>query len=149
MMNNRVRSIWIALALIPPGGLVMLALSFLLYGLVYNLLESIFTPNDPLSFPAGLVRNGFAVVLVLLYLVVTRTKAPDLLKAILLTGPVAALIVAVILHFYEEPAVFIPLMLAIPIACAALLYRARKPFPYYYALGLAALGAILYAWPRS
>jgi hypothetical protein len=148
MKSDRFRSIGPALVLIPIGGLVVLALSFLLYGLVYNVLESIFFPNDPLSFPAGLVRTLFAVVLVLLYLIIYRMKMPDLLKAILLIGPVATLIVASILFFYDRPAVFIPLMLAIPIVCAVLLYYARKPWTYLYALAIAALGAILYGWPR-
>ena len=148
MKNNRFRSIGPALILIPIGGLAVLALSFLLYGLVYNLLESIFFPNDPLSFPAGLVRNVFAVVLILLYLIIYRTRMPDLLKAILLTGPVATLIVAATFRFYDKPAVFIPLMLAVPIVCAVLLYLAHKPWTYFYALAIATLGAILYAWPR-
>lgn len=147
MKNERLRSIWAPLLVIPLGGVVVMALSFLLYALVYNLLESVFFPNDPLSFPAGLVRNTFAVVLVLLYLIICRLRLPDLLKAILLIGPVATVIVASILGFWDRPAVFIPLMLAIPAVCAVVLYRARKPWTYFYALAIATLVAIRYAWP--
>jgi len=43
------------LILIPTGGLVVMTLTWLLYGLVYNLLESLFYPDNPLAFPAGAV----------------------------------------------------------------------------------------------
>ena len=148
MKNIQCKSILPSLLLIPLCVLSALGLTILLYYLIYTLLESAFYPNDPLSFPAGLVRTGYAIVLVILYLVLYRTKAPELLKAILLASPVAAVIITTVFKFYDQPAVFIPIMLVIPAVCAFILYRAHKPWVYYYSLAISSLVAIWYAWPR-
>ncbi len=148
MRNIQWKSTLPVLVLIPVAGVAALGLTILLYYLIYTLLESIFYPTDPLSFPAGLVRTGYAIVLVILYLVLYRTKAPELLKAILLVSPVAAVIITAVFKFYDQPAVFIPIMLMIPALCAFILYRAHKPWIYYYSLAISSLVAIWYAWPR-
>jgi hypothetical protein len=149
--NNRssFRSIVVRLFIITIGGLVIVALTWLLYALIFNLLESLFYPDEPLAFPAGLVRQTYAVVLVLLYLILLRTRLSDLLKAILITGPVSTLIITVGFVFYEKPVISITVMVVVAAVCGILLYQSKKPWLYYYAGGIAALVAIAYAWPAA
>jgi hypothetical protein len=148
MTKSRFRSLAFPLIVIPLGGLLMMALTFLFFAVLYNLLEALFFANDPSSFPAGFLRMAYALVLVMLYLLLLRTKLSDLLKAILLTGPLAAVIIAMGHALYELPAVSIPAMFAVTAICGILLYRSRKPWVYYYAGAIGALVAIVYAWPR-
>ena len=148
MAKGGFRSLAVPLIVIPLGGLLMMALTFVLYAVIYNLLESLFFPNDPLSFPAGAFRRAFAVVLVLLYLLLSRKSLSDLPKAILLTGPLSVVIITVGHALYENPAVSILAMFVAIALCGFLLYRFKKPWIYYYAGAVASLVALAYAWPR-
>ena len=102
MKRDYCRSILLPLVIIPVGGLVILGICYLLYAVVYNLVESLFFSNDPTSVPAGIIRQSYAVALVILYLVFLRTKVSDLPKATILTGPMATIIIAAILAFYQD-----------------------------------------------
>ena len=148
MTKSRFRSLVFPLIVIPLGGLLMMALTFLLFAILYNLLETLFFPNNPFAFPAGFLRMAYAAALVILYLLLLRTKLADLLKAIILTGPLAAGIIAVGHALYELPAVSIPAMFAVTALCGVLLYRFKKPWIYTYAGAIGALVALVYAWPR-
>jgi hypothetical protein len=136
------------LIVIPLGGLLTMAFTLVIYGLLYNLLESLFFPSDPLSFPAGPFRMTFALVLVILYLLLLRTQWLDLYKACLLTSPLAAVTITVGYVLYLQPLVSIIAMLAAIFVCGFLLYYFKKPWIYYYAGAIAALVALAYAWPR-
>ena len=149
MTKNRSLSIALRLVVILLGGLLMMALTFLVFALLYNLLETLFYPNAPTSFPASPLRMTFALVLVTLYLLLLRTRLSDLFKAILLTGPLAAVIIAVGHALYETPWLSIPAMCAVAVICGLLLYRFAKPWVYYYAGAVAAVVALVYAWPRG
>ena len=148
MTKGSFRSLAVPLIVIPLGGLLMMVLTLILYGVLFNLLESFFFPSDPLSFPAGAFRRAFAVVLVLLYLLLLRTQLSDLLKAILLTGPLSAVIITVGHALYEHPAVSIAAMFAAVAIGGLLLHRFKGLWIYYYAGAIASLVALAYAWPR-
>lgn len=147
--KSRFRSIVIPLMMVSFGGLVMMALTWLVYALYFNSLESLFYADDPLAFPAGLVRQTYAILLVLLYLALLRTRLPDLIKAILITGPLSTVIITVGFVFYEKPVVSVVVMVAVAAVCAILLYRFRRPWLYYYAGVIATLVALAYAWPAA
>lgn len=148
MTKGSFRSLAVPLIVIPLGGLLMMALTLVLYGVLFNLLESLFFPNDPLSFPADAFRRAFAIALMLLYLLLLRTQLLDLLKAILLTGPLSAVIITVGHALYEHPAASILTMFVAIAIFGLLLYRFKKPWIYYYAGTIASLVALAYAWPR-
>lgn len=148
MKISAFRSLALPLIVIPLGGLLTMAFTLIVYGLLYNLLEAMFFPNAPLSFPAGAFRRIFAITLIVLYLLLLRTRQSDLLKAILLTAPLAAVIITVGNALNEHPAVSIPAMFVTIAICGLLLYRFKKPWLYYYAGAVAALVALAYAWPR-
>lgn len=147
-MKGRFRTVVLPLVFVFLGGLLAMAATLALYGLIFNGLETWFFPNDPQSFPADQVRKGFAVVMVLLYLLILLIHIPDMLKAILLTGPMAAVIITIGHGLYLRPVVSVAAMLAAAGVVAVLLYRHKKPRVYYYAAAIAALVALFYAWPR-
>jgi hypothetical protein len=147
--KGRFSSIVLPLVTISVGGLLIMGLTWLLYGLIFNLLESLFYPDNPLAFPADIVRRVYALVLVLLYLILLRTRLSDLLKAVLITGPLSSVMITVGILFYEKPVISIASIIAVAAVCGALLYQSKKPWLYYYAGVIAALVAITYAWPGS
>jgi glycosyltransferase involved in cell wall biosynthesis len=79
----------------------------------------------------------------------SRTKIPDLGKAILLIGPVAMLVIAVTLALYEKLYLVIAGITPVTAFCIFLMYRYKKAWFYYYAVAIAVAAAIFYAWPRS
>ena len=149
MKKNTLKSILVPLILIPLAGLLILAACYLLYLGIYLTVESIFFPNDPTSVPADMIRNSYAVALIALFLALMRTKLSDLLKSIILIGPLTTLIIAAILAFYMQPALAIAATVVIAGVCVYLLHRYQKPWIYYYATAITVLAGIFYAWPRG
>ena len=148
MRKSGIRLFAVPLIVIPIVGLLLMAVTWLFYALVYNLLETLFFPNDPFSFPADALRRVYAMALVLLYLLLLRTQILDLLKAILLTMPLSTVIITVGHSLYQQPPVSISAMFGTIAICGLLLYRFKKPWIYYYAGAVASLFALAYAWPR-
>ena len=70
------------------------------------------------------------------------------IKAILLTGPLAAAIITTGHTLSARPVVCIIAMFGVAAVCGILLYRFKKPWIYTYAAALAAVVGIFYAWPR-
>ena len=120
------RSLGLPLLAIPIGGLIMIALTLAIYLGLYLLLESLFYSNNPQEFPAGILRIGCTIALVGLYLVLLRTRLPDLLKAILLTGPLAAAIITTGHALSARPAVSIIAMFGVTAVCGILLYGLKS-----------------------
>ncbi len=149
MKKESFRSVLLPLILLPCGGLLALGICYLLYFGVYMLVETQFFPNDPTAVPAGIIRNSYAVALLILYLPLLRARIPDLIKATLLIGPLTTLIIAAVLACYKIPILAISVTAAIAAGCGFLVYRGKKPWFYYYAIGLTVLAGIAYAWPAA
>lgn len=147
--RNRYRSIVFPLIAITIGSLLMMVLTWLLYGLIFNMLEAVFYPDNSLAFPAGLVRQTYAIVLVLLYVILLRTRLSDILKAILITAPLSTVIITAGFLLYEKPVISVAIMAVIAAASGALLYLFKKTWYYYYAGVIAVLIALAYAWPAG
>lgn len=148
MKNDRFRQVILPAVLILMGGLVLMALTWLFYALLYNLLERRVFPNDPGAFPANTFRAVFAVALVILYLLLLRTRLPDLVKAILLCAPLAAVTITLGFTRYQQPLVAVIIMVLAGVICAILLKLAKKPWIYFYAAALTSIIAIVYDYPR-
>lgn len=149
MEKNQSRSRLLPIVIIPVCGLLVLVLCYAGYFAVYMVIESVFFPNNPTSVPAGTIRNAYTVLLLAVYLLLIRTKISDLLKAIILAGPLTMLIIAVNLALYLKPVLAIASTLAVAICCSYLLYRYKKSWYYYFAAVLSVAAALFYAWPRG
>jgi hypothetical protein len=147
--KKHLRPVWLQVILIVAGSLAGMALTWLLYVLIYNLLETLFYPNNPLAFPAGTVRQGYALVLTLLYFILLRTRLSDSFKAVLLCGPLSTLMIAAGFLFYQYPVLSIGVMLCAAAACGFYLYKSKKPWCYDAAAITASVIAIAYAWPSA
>ena len=148
MKNGRFRSTFLPLLIITIGGLVALGLCYLLFLLITNLGESLFFSATPTAMPIFIVRRVFTLVLLILYLVLFRTKISDILKATILVGPMGFLMTTAILTFYQQPAWAIVATAVITAASAFLIYINKKPWFYYYAVAITVLVSVALAWPK-
>ena len=148
MNKERFRSTYLPLLVITAGGLVALGLCYLLFLLITNLGDSLFFSATPTAMPIFIVRRVFALLLLILYLVLFRTKISDLVKATLLVGPLGFLTTTAILTFYQTPVWAAAVIAVITVFSVFLLYIKKKPWFYYYAVAITILASVLLAWPR-
>ena len=87
MKKESSRSVLLPLIIVPVGGLLTLGICYVLYFALYMLVETQFFAANPAMVPAGIIRNSYAAAVLVLCLVLLRTRMPDLLKAIVFVGP--------------------------------------------------------------
>lgn len=148
MNNNKFRSTLIPLFVVPIGGLIVLAMIYGVYLGVYLGLESIIKPSQLFVSRTDLFRSVFALIVIVVYLFVYRSKLGELPKAVLMIGPIAMLLITLIFRYYENLTLTVSVFGLAVAGLSYLLYKDRKPWFFYYALGFAALLALLYGWPR-
>ena len=149
MKNERFRSTFLPLLIIPIGGLLALGICYLIFLLINNLGESLFFSTNPTEMPVFIVRRVYAMLLMILYLVLFRTRMSDLLKAAILVGPLGFLTTTAILTFYQKPAWAIAVTVVIAAISAFLLYSIKKPWFYYYAIAITVVVSVALAWPKA
>jgi len=148
MKIERFRSTFLPLLVITAGGLLALAICYLLFLFINNLGDSLFFSTNPQSAPVFIIRRVYADVLLVLYLVLFRTKLSDLGKAVILVGPLGFLTTTAILTFYQTPVWAAAVIAVITVFSVFLLYIKKKPWFYYYAVAITILASVLLAWPR-
>lgn len=149
MKKERFRSTLLPLLLIPAGGLLALGICYLVFLLINNLGQSLFFSTTPTAMPVFIIRRVYALLLLVPYLVLFRTKISDILKATILVGPLGFLLTTAILTFYQKPAWAIVVTVVIAAISAFLLYISKKPWFYYYAIAITVLVSVALAWPRA
>lgn len=145
--ENR-KKVWTRIIFIPVAGLILLGMCFMLYYGIYMFIESNFYSTNMGGMPAEAIRLSLAAVLILLYIIILRTKAPELVKAISLIPPLSLLVIAVTMGFYQSPLRMIIGIVVITGLCTLWIYKSKKPWIYYYAETVAVIAAIYYAWPE-
>lgn len=148
MKKERFRSTFLPLVVIPIGGLLALGICYLLFLLINNLGETLLFSATPTEMPVFIIRRVLAQLLLVLYLALFFTKAHDLVKAIILVGPLGFLTTTAILTYYEKPAWSAVVTVVITAISIFLLYIKKKPWFYYYAVAITVLVSVLLAWPR-
>lgn len=148
MKKDHSHSTLLPLVIIPAGGLLVLGICYLFYLFTYNFVESRFFPTQPTLVPADIMRRTYALVLLVLYLALLRTKISDIIKSTVLVGPMGIFFTTAILIFYEKPDWAIAIIVIIVVVSALLLYRYKKPWIYYYAITITVLASIALAWPK-
>jgi len=149
MKKESSRSVLLPLIIVPVGGLLTLGICYVLYFALYMLVETQFFAANPAMVPAGIIRNSYAAAVLVLCLVLLRTRMPDLLKAIVFVGPMALVLIALILAFYETLVLVIAAIAAVAACCIFLIYKYKKAWFFYYAAAISVAAAIFYAWPRT
>lgn len=149
MKKDNSHSTLLPLVIIPVGGLLVLGICYLFYLFIYNFVEFQFFPTNPTSVPVGMMRRAYALVLLIFYLALLRTKISDILKSTILVGPIGFYFTTTILTFYEEPAWAIAVIGVIVAVSTLLQYKHKKPWFYYYAIAITVLASIALAWPEA
>lgn len=149
MKNERFRSTLLPLLVILGGGLLALGICYLFFLLINNLGESLFFFTTPTAMPVFIVRRVYAMLLMILYLVLFRTRMSDLLKATILVGPLGFLTTTAILTYYEKPVWAIAITVVIAVISAFLLYISKKSWFYYYAIAITVVVSVALAWPTD
>lgn len=149
MNKERFRSTFLPLLVITTGGIFALGICYLLFLLINNLGESLFFSANPQSAPVFIVRRVYAIIVLVIYLVLLPTKVSELVKATTLVGSLGFLTTTAILTFYQKPAWAIAVTVVIAASSALLVFKSKKPWFYYYAIGITVLISILLAWPRA
>ncbi|HOZ38551.1 MAG TPA: hypothetical protein PLH64_07390 [Anaerolineaceae bacterium] len=149
MKKEGVRSTLLPLLVIPIGGLLALGICYLIFLLINNLGESLLFSTNPTAMPVFIIRRVYALVLLVVYLVLFRTKISDLLKATILVGPLGFFLTTAILTYYEKPMLAIVAILVIAAVSTFLLYRMKKPWFYYYAIAITVVVSVALAWPKA
>ena len=121
------RSTFLPMVVIPIGGLFALGLCYLLFLLINNFIEFRLFSANPSEVPVFIIRRALAQLLLVLYLAFLCTKAPDLVKTIVLVGPMGFLTTTAILTHYQKPAWAIAIIVLITAVSIFLLYRSKKP----------------------
>lgn len=149
MKKEGFRSTLLPLLVVTTGGILALGICYLLFLLINNLGESMFFSTNIQSAPVFIIRRVFAVVLLVLYIALFRTKVSELVKATILVGPLGFLTTTAILTFYQKPAWAIVVTVVIAAISAFLVNKSKKPWFYYYAIAITVLVSIALAWPRA
>ena len=149
MKKEGFRSTLLPLLVVTTGGILALGICYLLFLLINNLGESMFFSTNIQSAPVFIIRRVFAVVLLVLYIALLRTKVSELVKATILVGPLGFLTTTAILTFYQKPAWAIAVTVIIAAISAFLVFKSKKPWFYYYAVAITVLVSIALAWPRA
>ncbi|MHB8962778.1 MAG: hypothetical protein ACYC5K_06445 [Saccharofermentanales bacterium] len=146
--KEAVRSILLPAVVVPVAGLFVLALCYALYLGFYLTIESTLYSENPSMMPTGMVRIVFTVILFVLGLLLLFTRWPDLLKVILLIGPMAMLIITSVMTNYLQLPIAAAIVSVIVLGSLFLVYFFKRPWFYYLGIAVAATAGIYYAWPR-
>lgn len=149
MKETKPGSIAYPLLFVTVGGIVTLGLCYALYYGVFMLAESTLYRDNPMSVNAGAIRNSYAIILMVIYLVSLRWKYNETLKATIGVGPMALVLIALTLALYQQPAIAAISIIVVAACYVLVAYRNKKSWVYYYAIGLSVAAAVFYAWPRE
>lgn len=148
MKKGFVKSTLLPLLLVPIGGVIVLGTCYMLYYGFYLAVDALIFSKNPSMLRMDLLRITFTVILFFIGLLIWRTKWPDLLKVILLTGPLTMLFVTSILTYYMKLTIAVSIVAGISLCSILLVHLFKKPWIYYYAIAVSIIAGIYYAWPR-
>jgi hypothetical protein len=139
---------WIPIVVIPLGGIVMLGLVFLGYLALNVFTETVIYGGNYQLVKVDFLRRSFAIFVMLVYFTLEWTKWPDWIKATILVGPFTMILITIILQYYQNMTLALMGVSILVIISVLIIQRVKKPWFYYYAIGISVLASLLYGWPR-
>ena len=139
--------VWI-LIILGLGGLLIIALTWFLYLVVYLTIESLFYATRPQHVPVDQIRQGTAIGLTLIAYWVMRSKINALFKALIIMSPISMVLVTLIFRVYMNPTALILTIMGFTGLLVAAIKLTKLPWFFYVAVGLSILISTIYAWPR-
>ena len=144
MKKDTLRSNAILILEITLAGFALMALAYSLYVLFHLIIQRSVFAAAAIVIPTVYTRFVFALIMVLGYWFVLRSKIKDLFKALAATVPTGSLILAAGIGLYQWPTVALAAKLLVLALIVLYLYMSKKPWIYFYAVAFAALLAIIY-----
>lgn len=138
---------WIVIVIV-GGGTLVIALTWLLYLGIYLAIETLFFAKTPLQVPVSQIRMGTALGLSLLGVLLMRSKANAILKALLIMSPISMVLVTLIFRVYAQPLSIVMIVAGYTGALLLGIRFAKLPWFYGVAVGTSVILSTLYAWPR-
>jgi len=133
--------------IVTVGAVVLLGAAFLLYYLLFALLERFGNPGGQYAFVSYL-RVGYGICWVALSIGLYFSKMTDLLKTCFLAAGIGTLLISVSVQLYFAPWIFILLSALVISAELLMVIKLKKKWYHYYAILLAVPFVILYSWPE-
>ena len=149
MKKEGFKSTFLPLVIVPIGGLLAFGICYLLFLWINNFFEFQLYSANPSEVPIYLIRRALAFVFLFLYFILLLTKAPDLIKATVLVGPLGFFTTTAILTYYQQPLLTAAVTVFIAAVSSFLAFRSKKPWFFYYAIGITILVSILLTWPQA
>lgn len=131
---------WLSVTL---GSVLLLGVSFLVYLVLFTLLERLGNPSGQYGF-VSFLRIGYGIFLMVLCICLYFTKIFDWLKACFLTVGMSTLLIAISVQLYYAPWIFITLSAFVILTGLFILSKLKKKWYHYYAILLVIPFLILY-----
>jgi len=146
-MKKTWHSILLPILVILTGGILLVAISWLVYLGITLAVEALFYAENPTALPQDTIRILSTLLLCLLYFFFLKFKTPELVKATLLVGPLSTVLITLILRNYLRIDLVLISLFVVSAVVVLILIRQKKAWFYFVATGYSLLLAVLYAWP--
>ena len=129
--------------LVTIASLLILAVAFMLYFLIFMVFESIANQDGSYGFVSSL-RVGYGILWLGLCLIVYRTTLSDWLKASVLTASLTTFMVGIGVQLYKSPIVVGLVLLLVASISVFLLHKMKQKWYHYYAVAISIIAALFY-----
>jgi len=130
------------------GGLFLLGLTYLSYFAVTLAIEALIYSTNPQAVPMDLVRRGFALFIVLVYVLIDRLRWSSPIKATLMIAPLSMALITVVLQYYQNMILALSLCAVLVGILTFVFWKQKRAWIYFYAIAFSVVMALFYGWPR-
>ncbi len=129
------------------GGLLSIILVYATYFAVYMTIEGLIY-EDVTQTPTDTIRFYTSLGLCLAWVLISRIRIPDMVKAALGVGPLTMLMVVIFFRIYQTPGWAVLATTGVGLVAALFVFMYKKQWFYYLVPILALLISTWYSWPR-
>ena len=138
--------------ILPPlvvilGGLLSIVLVYATYFAVYMIIEGLFY-EDVTQTPTDIIRFYTSLGLCLCWVLVSRLRIPDMVKAAMGVGPLTMLMVVIFFSIYQTPGWALLATTGVGLVAALFVFMYKKQWFYYLVPVVALIVSTWYSWPQ-
>lgn len=130
------------------GGLFLLGLTYLSYFAVTLAVEALIYSTNPQAMPMDLVRRGFALFIIFVYVLIDRLRWSSPIKATLMIAPLSMALITVVLQYYQNMILALSLCAVLVGILTFVFWKQKRAWIYFYAIAFSVVMALFYGWPR-
>lgn len=129
--------------LVTIGSLLVLAVAFMLYFLIFMIFETVANKDASYNFVSSL-RIGYGIVWIILCLIIYRTRIREWLKAGILVGSLTTFMAGIGVQLYKTPIIIGLVMFLVSAIGVFLLHKMKKKWYHYYAIVISVITTLFY-----